>query len=338
MEILEEEKEVATRQSASHTAAAAAAAAAAATAVNRRQRRQRWQRRQRRQRRQRLLSSGGSGGAQRLQQQRRWIGSESQAGPPAQADNNGGIAAPVVDAIHAERTLWARTLWESGVRLVLSGCPLGPLTSQLLAQHGICAVGGVDRDDIRALCIAAGVSVLQSWPRASQLPELLAPSARFAASGCMFERCALGGKAHILVRIDGCPRLSTLMVRAPSEGLAKEYAAATARALASLRTWLEPEEEGVSQESAVAGVGGDVGGGGGGGGGSITVAEDMRPYDGGAERGAGDADLLFGLPGGGACELQMAAGDAAGARSGGGVRQASSCPSVWPCSSTCTAH
>ena len=51
-----------------------------------------------------------------------------------------------------------------------------------------------------------------------------------------------------------------------------------------------------------------MGGGGGGGGGSITVAEDMRPYDGGAERGAGDADLLFGLPGGGACELQMAAG------------------------------
>ena len=207
------------------------------------------------------------------------VGSRSGLRERKAPSQEGGVAAPLLDAVHTERTKWAEALRAAGVRLVLSGAPLGALTSQLLAQHGICAVPGVDTDDLRALCIVAGVSVLQQWPRASQLPELLAPGARFASAGWAFERCSMGGKPHVLVRLDGQPTLRTLVVRAPSEGLAREYAVAATRALTTLKLWLTPLERrrGPSYSGAL-------------------EPEEVQ---------SSPRQILHALPGGGACELRM---------------------------------
>ena len=61
-----------------------------------------------------------------------------------------GSVACLSDAVRSERAAWIRTLHSAGVRLLLSGAPLGALTSQLCAEYGICAVAGVHNDDLRA--------------------------------------------------------------------------------------------------------------------------------------------------------------------------------------------
>ena len=206
--------------------------------------------------------------------------------PAAQA---GGVASVVLDAVQAERELWAKSLHSAGVRLVLCGAPLGELTSQRLAAYGICAVRGVDTDDLRALCTAARVSVLQQWPRASQIPALTRRSARFIIDGCDFERVAIGGKSHVFVRIRGSPRLCTLLVRAPSDALAKEYAAAATRALTCLRQWLEPD---AVRSGSCLNSGHTRG---------ETSGETLALLS------SREEEVLLSLPGGGASELQIEA-------------------------------
>ena len=205
------------------------------------------------------LTTGGSGG-------------HSAANGDAAS---GGISAGVVDHIHAERARWVGCLRDHGVRLLLSGAPLGALTTQLCAQAGICAVPGVDVADLRALCGAVDRSVLQEWPRAEQLRELLSERSGFVTRGCSFEVVPLGGHKHIHVWIEAAPRLSTLVVRAPSDGLAKEYALAVTRAMACMRMWLDPDEDACHSQRR--------------------------------RRWSDDGEQLYALPGAGACELQMEA-------------------------------
>ena len=150
-----------------------------------------------------------------------------------------GAAGRWVDFVHASRAAWVQTAHSAGVRLLLSGAPLSPLTVQLCAQHGVCAVHGVDEDDLRALSTAAGISILQRWPRPTELAALLTPTAGFAQPGCSFECLRLGGRGYVRVQLASAPHLCSLVVRAPSSGLANEYAAAVGRALRSLRLWLE---------------------------------------------------------------------------------------------------
>ena len=185
----------------------------------------------------------------------------------------GGAAAPISDRVHSERVRWVDELRATGVRLLLSGAPLSPLTAQLCAQAGICAVPGVDSEDLRALCTAAGRSVLQEWPRPAQLRGILAARARFVVRGCHFETLAMGGRQHVHVRLESAPMLSTLVVRAPSDGLAQEFAMATTRAMSCMRMWLDPEEE---------------------------EEEEARSQH-------ASSDVLLSLPGAGAAELQMEA-------------------------------
>lgn len=171
-----------------------------------------------------------------------------EAGVPAEvvvsADRApaGGIdsaAGRWVDFVHASREAWVQTAHAAGVRLLLSGAPLSALTVQLCAQHGVCAVPGVDEDDLRALATAAGISILQRWPRPTELTALLTPTAGFAQPGCSFECLRLGGRGYVRVQLASAPQLCTLVVRATSPGLANEYAAAVGRALRSLRLWLD---------------------------------------------------------------------------------------------------
>lgn len=144
-----------------------------------------------------------------------------------------------VDFVHASREAWVQTAHAAGVRLLLSGAPLSALTVQLCAQHGVCAVPGVDEDDLRALATAAGISILQRWPRSAELTALLTPTAGFAQPGCSFECLRLGGRGYVRVQLASAPQLCSLVVRASSPGLANEYAAAVGRALRSLRLWLD---------------------------------------------------------------------------------------------------
>ena len=154
-----------------------------------------------------------------------------------------GSVACLSDAVRSERAAWIRTLHSAGVRLLLSGAPLGALTSQLCAEYGICAVAGVHNDDLRALCRATGCTALQLWPRSSQLSLLLQPGAGFVVSGCAYESSPIGGKPFVRVSVARAAHLATLVVRAPSESLAGEYAAAVTRALACLRQWLHAGED-----------------------------------------------------------------------------------------------
>ena len=180
--------------------------------------------------------------------------------------------ATAVDHVHAERGRWVSALRAHGVRLLLSGAPLSELTSQLCAQAGICAVAGVDASDLLALSKATRRSVLQQWPLVSQMKALLSESAGFVATGCGFDMLSMGGKRFVHLRQSGggASCLSSLIVRAPSDEVAKEYAMATRRVLACMRVWLEPNE-----------------------------CE--------AARSSSSRNLLFSLPGGGAAELQLEA-------------------------------
>jgi hypothetical protein len=188
------------------------------------------------------------------------------------ATGSDSAACVLAEAVRVERVRWADELAAAGVGLLLSGAPLGALVTQVCAERGICAIQGVDVSDLRSLCIASGKSALQRWPRSAELPLLLEHTSGFRIEGCSFEMWPLAGRSHVCIRLEGAPRLSSLLVRAPSDALAKEYAAAATRALNCLRLWLQPEASG----------------------GAIGA---------GAGTGAG----LLSLPGGGSAEMQLEA-------------------------------
>ena len=201
-----------------------------------------------------------------------------------------GAAGRWVDFVHASRAAWVQTAHSAGVRLLLSGAPLSPLTVQLCAQHGVCAVPGVDEDDLRALSTAAGISILQRWPRPTELAALLTPTAGFAQPGCSFECLRLGGRGYVRVQLASAPHLCSLVVRAPSSGLANEYAAAVGRALRSLRLWLDAGRSRTDADAKEKGSAPGVG--------ELGSARSAK------EKGS---RVLFALPGAGASEMQLEA-------------------------------
>ena len=219
-----------------------------------------------------------------------------------------GAAGRWVDFVHASRAAWVQTAHSAGVRLLLSGAPLSPLTVQLCAQHGVCAVPGVDEDDLRALSTAAGISILQRWPRPTELAALLTPTAGFAQPGCSFECLRLGGRGYVRVQLASAPHLCSLVVRAPSSGLANEYAAAVGRALRSLRLWLEAgrsrTDADAKEKGSAPGVG-ELG--------SARSAKEKGSAPGVGELGSArsakekGSRVLFALPGAGASEMQLEA-------------------------------
>ena len=131
---------------------------------------------------------------------------------------------------------------------------------------------------------------LRRWPPASALPQLIRRSAGFVAEGCQASSLRIGGRAYVRVLVPaagpasaGChprpaaPPLATLVLRAPSAGLAMQYEAAVLRAMRSLRAWADAGEVTAEQR-------GDAG---------EVTAEQTR--------------ALLSLPGGGAAEMQLAA-------------------------------
>ena len=164
---------------------------------------------------------------------------------------------------------------------------------------------------------------LRRWPPASALPQLIRRSAGFVAEGCQASSLRIGGRAYVRVLVPaagpasaGCPPrpaappLATLVLRAPSAGLAMQYEAtapltptlplaldlalaltltltltvtltpteaAVLRAMRSLRAWADAGEVTAEQR-------GDAG---------VVTAEQTR--------------ALLSLPGGGAAEMQLAA-------------------------------
>jgi hypothetical protein len=150
----------------------------------------------------------------------------------------GGFA-EVVAWARDEREHCIRAARSAGVRLLLSAAPLSPLTTQLCAELGI-AAALVDTDALDAIRTAGRAALLRRWPRAAELPALLAPAAGFVCSGD-FEWLRLGSSEWLRVapaaRADAPPLMSAVL-RGPSQGLAREYEVATRRALRVLRTWL----------------------------------------------------------------------------------------------------
>ncbi len=193
---------------------------------------------------------------------------------------DGAAAVRLVEAVHASRAAWVQAVHAAGVRLLLSGAPLSALTVQLCAQHGVCAVPGVDVDDLRALASAGGISVLQRWPRPNELAALLSQPAGFVRHGCSFECLRLGGQGHLRVQLVSAPQLCSLVVRAPSAGLAREYSATVSRALRSVRLWLDAGDRTTDDAAAAASV-------------PPQFAEEER--------------VLLALPGAGAAEMQLEA-------------------------------
>lgn len=210
---------------------------------------------------------------------------------------DGDVTTASVEWVHAERARWVRALVDSGVRLVLSGAPISPLTAHLCARAGVCAVPGVEKDDLRAISRAASVNMLREWPRAAHLPMLVGGAAaggRVVARGGAVEAVRLGGRRYMHVRLAGAPSLATLVVRAPSASLAMEYALAAERAMACMRVWLDSEVAIAASDDTPAG--------------RVVVAADGVAGETARAAGAGPdtpSRPLYASPGAGAAELQM---------------------------------
>jgi len=144
------------------------------------------------------------------------------------------------------------------------------------------------------------VEPLRRWPPASALPQLIRRSAGFVAEGCQASSLRIGGRAYVRVLVPaagpasaGChprpaaPPLATLVLRAPSAGLATQYEAVVLRAMRSLRTWADAGEVTAEQR-------GDAG----------EVTAEQTPA---GELTAVQTNALLSLPGGGAAEMQLAA-------------------------------
>ena len=218
------------------------------------------------------------------------------ASPSLGTASVGEAAACAWDAALAARERWVLALRAGGVRLLLSATRIGTLTSQLCAQHGICAIAGVDCDDLRALCADAGIAPLQRWPHPNLVGDLMARSAGFVGDGIDFESKRLGGRRHIHVRLRHSATLATLVVRGASDGLAREYATAVSRVRCCMRLWLDEARAGSGDASGC--------------------------HDDGDGRssapGSGRGDVLRALPGGAAAEMQLDACVSAMSRGGRG--------------------
>lgn len=140
---------------------------------------------------------------------------------------------------------------------------------------------GVDLDSLASLCAGAPVSPLRRWPRPVELRTLLASAgARHVLHGCSFEVSShprhilshapptllptsstrllppqvmrTGGSVWLSVTppISASPSLRTVLIRAPTDGLANEYTRAAERALRTIRVWLgEPIPEGATRSA-----------------------------------------------------------------------------------------
>lgn len=159
-----------------------------------------------------------------------------------------------------ERANWVDAAHAAGVGLILSAGPLSPLVAQLCAARGIAAAAGVEASSLAPLFQSESVQALRRWPRSSELAQLLAsPTAGYVLRGCAFQLRRMGGQPwlHLVPPAAAPPaRLPrTAVVRAPTEGLAREYARSAERAMATLRLWLgEPRHHLAADHPSVSGA------------------------------------------------------------------------------------
>ena len=146
------------------------------------------------------------------------------------------------NAVVAEDQSWADVLLLNGVRLVLSVGPLPPHLVETLAHAGIQAAQGIESNSLKPLFMSARFEPLQQWSNSDSLEDLLAYPSRHVAN-CKFEWLRLGGDSWLriipsLVLQNFGNELSSVVLRAPSEGLATIYSDAADRARTALKLFV----------------------------------------------------------------------------------------------------
>jgi hypothetical protein len=174
---------------------------------------------------------------------------------------------------------WVGVAGAAGVGLILSCARLSPHLAQLCSAFGIAAAEGVELASLAPLLSATRVLPLRRWPRPSELRQLLNTNqAPHLLRGCEFCFERAGGQAWVRLvppRADA-PALRTALLRAPTEGLVREYVRAAHCAMRTLRVWLceaGRENRGVTAGGVGTGRDRESGGRGGGEGGEARGGE-----------------------------------------------------------------
>lgn len=185
----------------------------------------------------------------------------AQPSPPSPATPEGcpspfGLSdAAAWAATDAER--WVAVARAAGVGLILSCSQLSPRIAQLCSASGIAAAEGIDLTSMAPLMAVARVQPMRRWPRPAELRQLLETgTAPHLLRGCEFCFEQMGGQAWVRLVPHDASVLRTALLRAPTEGLVREYVRAAHCAMRTLRVWLgEVGHDTLWREGEAGGVG-----------------------------------------------------------------------------------